>query len=105
MHATLCICELVPQLRTRTKLTLVVHYREARKPTNTGQLAARCLVDSAIEIFGERDPRRTDGMPVRREARIGITLRRGSHLGESGLPQLGGPARQESPARSMFGTD
>ena len=55
MHATLCICALVPQLRTRTALTLLVHYREARKPTNTGQLAARCVVDSTVEIIGEHD--------------------------------------------------
>jgi len=43
MHATLCICELVPRLEARTRLSLLVHYREARKPTNTGLLAARCL--------------------------------------------------------------
>ncbi len=55
MHATLCICALVPRLRTRTRLTVLVHYREARKPTNTGQLAARCLERSAVEIFGQRD--------------------------------------------------
>lgn len=55
MHATLCICGLVPQLATRTRLALLVHYREARKPTNTGQLATRCIPRSTIEIVGERD--------------------------------------------------
>jgi DTW domain-containing protein YfiP len=54
MHATLCICALVPRLRPRTRLTLLIHYREARKPTNTGQLAARCLDRSTVEIFGQR---------------------------------------------------
>jgi DTW domain-containing protein len=54
MHATLCICALVPQLETRTRLTLLVHYREARKPSNTGQLAARCVERSGVEIFGKR---------------------------------------------------
>lgn len=53
MHATLCICALVPRLRTRTRLTLLVHYREARKPTNTGQLAARCLERSSVELVGQ----------------------------------------------------
>jgi DTW domain-containing protein YfiP len=53
MHATLCICALVPRLATRTRLTLLVHYREARKPSNTGQLAARCLDRSAVEIIGQ----------------------------------------------------
>jgi DTW domain-containing protein YfiP len=55
MHETLCICALVPRLATRTRLALVVHHREARKPTNTGQLAARCLEHSAVAIVGERD--------------------------------------------------
>ena len=55
MHVTLCICELVPQLTTRTRLSLLVHYREARKPTNTGQLAARCLVRSGVQVVGLRN--------------------------------------------------
>lgn len=55
MHETLCICGLVPSLETRTRLELIVHYREERKPTNTGQLAARCLVHSTISIVGDRE--------------------------------------------------
>lgn len=55
MHETLCICALVPRLETRTRLELIVHYREERKPTNTGQLAARCLARSTISIVGDRD--------------------------------------------------
>jgi DTW domain-containing protein YfiP len=55
MHETLCICALVPRLATRTRLELIVHYREERKPTNTGQLAARCLQHSAISIVGDRE--------------------------------------------------
>jgi DTW domain-containing protein YfiP len=57
MHATLCICGLIPRLETRTRLALLVHYREARKPTNTGQLAARCLVRSSVEVIGKQDRR------------------------------------------------
>jgi len=52
MHATLCVCALVPRLRTRTRLIVLVHYREARKPSNTGQLAARCLERSGVEVYG-----------------------------------------------------
>ena len=54
MHETLCICALVPRLETRTRLQLIMHYREERKPTNTGQLAARCLQHSTISIVGDR---------------------------------------------------
>jgi DTW domain-containing protein YfiP len=50
-----CICALVPTLHTRTRLALVVHYREARKPTNTGLLAARALANSRVDIVGDRD--------------------------------------------------
>jgi DTW domain-containing protein YfiP len=53
MHATLCICGQLPRLATRTRLALLVHHREARKPTNTGQLAARCLERSSVVITGE----------------------------------------------------
>lgn len=55
MHLTLCICALVPRLRTRTRLVLLVHFREARKPTNTGQLAARCLERSSVNVYGKPD--------------------------------------------------
>lgn len=55
MHETLCICALIPRLATRTRLQLIMHCREEKKPTNTGQLAARCLVRSAISIVGIRD--------------------------------------------------
>lgn len=50
-----CICAIVPTLQTRTRLALVVHYREARKPTNTGLLAARALANSRVDIVGDRD--------------------------------------------------
>lgn len=55
MHETLCICALVPRLETRTRLQLIVHCREELKPTNTGQLAARCVHRSAISIVGDRE--------------------------------------------------
>ncbi|HUS28779.1 MAG TPA: tRNA-uridine aminocarboxypropyltransferase [Kofleriaceae bacterium] len=50
LHASLCICALVPRLHTRTRLVLLVTQSEARKPSNTGQLAARCLANSTVEI-------------------------------------------------------
>jgi DTW domain-containing protein len=57
MQSTLCICALRPQLATRTRLALIVHAREARKPTNTGQLAAQCLPRSTIELVGDQEHR------------------------------------------------
>ncbi|CAN5768945.1 tRNA-uridine aminocarboxypropyltransferase [soil metagenome] len=55
MHTTLCICPLLPALAPRTRLALLVHHREVTKPTNTGQLAARCLARSSVTVIGARD--------------------------------------------------
>jgi DTW domain-containing protein YfiP len=55
MHQSLCVCALVPSLVTRTRLVLVIHRIEARKPTNTGKLAARCIVNSEVVVRGHED--------------------------------------------------
>jgi len=52
MYAELCICALLPRLETRTRLVLVLHRDEERKPTNTGQLAARCMLNSDVIVRG-----------------------------------------------------
>jgi DTW domain-containing protein len=54
LPASLCICTLVPRLHTRTRLVVVVPQGEARKPSNTGQLAARCIDHSTIQIVRKR---------------------------------------------------
>lgn len=56
MHRTLCICALIPRVETRTRLLLVLHQLEDRKPTNTGRLAARCLVNGAVSARGGAAP-------------------------------------------------
>src|SRR5678816_544974 len=55
MHESLCICGLVTPLETRTRLVLVMHRAEARKSTNTGALAARCIARSEIIVRGRED--------------------------------------------------
>ncbi|WXB15120.1 DTW domain-containing protein [Pendulispora albinea] len=54
MHASLCVCALIPhpRLETRTRLLLVIHRLEDRKTTNTGRLAAECLTNSAVVVRG-----------------------------------------------------
>ena len=52
MHAVLCLCALVPRIETRTRLVLVIHRFEERKPTNSGQLAALCLPNSEVCVRG-----------------------------------------------------
>jgi len=52
-----CVCALIPSppLATRTRLVLVIHRNEERKPTNTGRLAATCLANSEVLVRGHRD--------------------------------------------------
>jgi DTW domain-containing protein YfiP len=52
LHHSLCLCALVPRLEPRTRLVLLVHQLELRKPTNTGRLAARCLAGSEVVVRG-----------------------------------------------------
>jgi DTW domain-containing protein YfiP len=55
MHASLCICDLVTEIDTRTRLVVVMHRAEERKSTNTGALAARCIARSEIVVRGHED--------------------------------------------------
>lgn len=52
MHESLCVCALIPQLETRTRLVLVIHRYEDRKTTNTGRLATLCLPNSEVVVRG-----------------------------------------------------
>ncbi len=52
MHESLCVCALIPQLETRTRLLLLIHRIEDRKPTNTGRLATECLTNSEVFVRG-----------------------------------------------------
>lgn len=53
MHPERCLCEFIPQLDLKTRLCLVIHYRELRRTTNTGSLAVRALVNSEMRVRGE----------------------------------------------------
>lgn len=71
MHVGLCVCALVPRIETRTRLALVIHHTELRKPTNTGHLAAACLVNSEIHVRGLD---RTPSAPIDWEGRTPLLL-------------------------------
>lgn len=55
LHASLCVCSLFPRLELRTRLVLVIHRVEERKPTNTGRVATECLVNSEVHVRGHMD--------------------------------------------------
>ena len=50
LHDSLCVCALLPRLETRTRLYLLIHLFEARKPSNTGLLAAECLPNHRVVL-------------------------------------------------------
>lgn len=62
LQRRLCMCALIPKLQTRTRLVLVLHQLEARKPTNTGLLAVRALPNSTVVMRGRR-PDGPDALP------------------------------------------
>ncbi len=64
MHDSLCVCALIPRVETRTRVVLVIHRFEHRKPTNTGRLAIECLPNSEVLVRGRRAQPRDLFVPV-----------------------------------------
>lgn len=52
VHVPLCFCSELPSLETRTRVLLVVHRDELKKPTNTGLLAVGCLRRGEVLVRG-----------------------------------------------------
>lgn len=55
LHTDLCACDLLAPLPVSTRLLLVAHWAEVRKPTNTGQLAVTCLEGARVCVRGRED--------------------------------------------------
>ena len=53
MHRTRCFCDLILRLDLKTRLSLIIHRKELRRTTNTGQLAVKALVNSEMLVRGE----------------------------------------------------
>ena len=60
LHQDRCICHLIPSLDLKTRICLVIHKKELKRTTNTGQLALKSLVNSEIRIRGESDRKPLD---------------------------------------------
>lgn len=48
LHTDLCACSLLAPMAVRTRVILVAHYYEERKPSNTGHLAVECLEGAQV---------------------------------------------------------
>ena len=55
LHRERCICQHIPSLNLKTKISLVIHHKELKRTTNTGLLAARALQNSEVFIRGQID--------------------------------------------------
>lgn len=52
MREEKCICELLPKIENRIPLTVIMHFKESYKTTNTARLAHLCLKNSEIVLRG-----------------------------------------------------
>jgi DTW domain-containing protein YfiP len=53
MHKNLCICSSIPSLNLKTRVVLIIHYKELKRTTNTGRLALHALKNSLVKVRGE----------------------------------------------------
>ena len=55
LHTDLCACDLMVPIQISTKLRVIAHMGEVRKPTNTGQLAVACVEGATLCLRGRED--------------------------------------------------
>lgn len=55
MHVEQCFCDELRPMETATKLALVMHRREEKKPTNTGRIGLLALAHSELFVRGHAD--------------------------------------------------
>lgn len=55
IRPTLCFCDQIPKIETKTKVSLVVHIKERVLSSNTAQLTHQCLTNSEFYYRGLKD--------------------------------------------------
>ena len=53
--ATRCICSSTEALKTRTKVVVIMHVFELKKPSNSARLLPVCLENAEVLVRGEKD--------------------------------------------------
>ena len=48
-----CLCDSIPRIEVKTRICLIIHHRELSRSSNTGLLALRALLNSAVRVRGE----------------------------------------------------
>ena len=57
LHKQRCICDSIPKLDLKTRVSLIIHAKELKRTTNTGRLALHALVNSAMYVRGKTTER------------------------------------------------
>lgn len=57
LHRQRCICDSIPKLDLKTRVSLIIHAKELKRTTNTGRLALHALVNSQMHIRGNTTER------------------------------------------------
>lgn len=57
LHRERCICDSIPKLDLKTRVSLIIHAKELKRTTNTGTLALHALVNSQMLIRGQTTER------------------------------------------------
>ena len=60
MNRSLCLCDLIPSINLKTKVSLIIHRRELKRTTNTGTLLTKSLINSEMRVRGEADRKALD---------------------------------------------
>ncbi len=53
LHKERCVCESIPSFNLKTKITLIIHAKELKHTTNTGQIALKALANSEMRVRGD----------------------------------------------------
>lgn len=53
MRKVLCFCDLIPHMDLATRLVVIMHHRETKLTSNTGQLATLTLRNSELRVRGK----------------------------------------------------
>ncbi len=54
LHRERCICQSLPHLDLKTKISLIIHAKELKRTTNTGRLALAALENSEMRVRGAK---------------------------------------------------
>lgn len=52
MHLRLCICDLIQPLTLATRVVVLAHFHDERKPTNTSRLVSLMLTNAEVRLRG-----------------------------------------------------